>query len=67
MQLHFDASACNAHGRCYSLAPELVDVDDEGYPAALGSTLEIPAGDERLADEIAGTCPERAINVVTSP
>ena len=31
MRIEFDRSACQGHNRCYLLAPELFDVDDEGY------------------------------------
>jgi len=28
MRIKVDAEKCEGHSRCYSLAPELVDVDD---------------------------------------
>ena len=31
MRIQFDRDACQGHNRCYLLAPELFDVDDEGY------------------------------------
>jgi ferredoxin len=30
MKIVFDQGACQGHNRCYSLAPELFDVDDMG-------------------------------------
>jgi ferredoxin len=56
--------ACVGHGRCYTLAPQLLDSDDEGYVTIRGGDpIEIPEGLEGLADELVGTCPEQAIIV----
>ena len=31
MKIQFDREKCQGHGRCYALAPDLFDCDDEGY------------------------------------
>jgi ferredoxin len=31
MRLELDRDRCTGHGRCYSLAPDLFDCDEEGY------------------------------------
>ncbi|NCG40730.1 MAG: ferredoxin, partial [Actinobacteria bacterium] len=31
MRIKVDTEKCQGHNRCYSLAPELFDVDDYGY------------------------------------
>lgn len=31
MKIKYDRSLCQGHNRCYMLAPELFDTDDEGY------------------------------------
>jgi ferredoxin len=55
-------TACVGHGRCYSLAPQMLDSDDEGFVTIRdGDPIEVPDGLEQLADEVAGTCPESAI------
>lgn len=62
MRIRYDRDACQGHGRCYSLAPEVFDSDEEGY-AVLKITGEVPAaleGDARLA---ADNCPEFAIEI----
>ena len=48
MKINYDRSACCGHNRCYSLAPEIWDVDDEGY-AILRIEGDIPAELEEKA------------------
>ncbi|MGH9060401.1 MAG: ferredoxin, partial [Acidimicrobiales bacterium] len=31
MRVQIDSQRCQGHGRCYSLAPDVYDCDDEGY------------------------------------
>ncbi len=62
MRITLDSSACEGHGRCYALAPELFDSDDEGY-AVLKVDGEVPAGQEEAARLAADNCPEYAIAV----
>jgi ferredoxin len=61
MKLSVDATKCQGHGRCYALAPDLFDLDDNGNASALEP--EIP--DDRLADAelAAANCPENAITI----
>jgi len=57
--------ACVGHGRCYTLAPQFLDSDDEGFVTIRGGEpVQVPDGLEQLADEVAGTCPESAIIVI---
>ncbi len=62
MRIVLDSSKCEGHGRCYALAPELFDSDDEGY-AVLKVDGEVPAGQEEAAQLAADNCPEFAIEV----
>ena len=64
MRLAVDAGQCTGHGRCYSLAPQLLSPDDEGYVTIRGSSIEIPDDIRELAEELAGTCPEGAISLI---
>lgn len=63
MKISFDHDACEGHNRCYLLAPEIFDVDDEGY-AILRLDGEIPAELEAKARLAADNCPEYAITLV---
>ena len=62
MRIRVDAEKCEGHSRCYSLAPELVDVDDLGNAFELDAG-EIPAGLEDKARLIVDNCPEFAIMI----
>jgi ferredoxin len=57
-----DPEKCQGHNRCYSLAPELFDVDDFGMASARGDGLVAPDLEEK-ARRAAGNCPEYAITV----
>jgi ferredoxin len=62
MRIHLDQDMCQGHSRCFALAPELFDVDDEGY-AVLLVDGEVPAALEEKAALAAANCPERAITL----
>jgi ferredoxin len=59
-----DSGSCMGHGRCYRIAPDLFDYDDEGYPTIRGELVDVPAHLEAAVDEAAGTCPEEAISLI---
>jgi ferredoxin len=65
MRITFDRARCQGHNRCYSLAPELFDVDEEGYAILQVIDCEVPAGLEDKAQLCADNCPEFAIAVTT--
>ena len=62
MKIKFDRSACQGHNRCYMLAPELFDTDDEGYAILLVHGDVLPELEEQ-AQLTADNCPEYAIEV----
>jgi len=62
MKIKYDSSKCEGHNRCYSLAPEIWDVDDEGY-AILTIEGDVPAELEEKAQLTADNCPEYAIEI----
>jgi ferredoxin len=56
-----DADRCVGHGRCYTLAPEIFDVDDVGHSIVLA---EEASGDlEARAADAEKNCPEGAITL----
>jgi ferredoxin len=61
-QLGFDPGLCVGHGRCYSLAPDVFEPDEEGHcvvkvPVVTTPDLEAQA---RLA---VANCPEQALAI----
>lgn len=62
MRIVFDQAKCQGHGRCYALAPELFDSDDEGY-AVVTVPGDLPPHLEDSALLAADNCPELAIEV----
>jgi len=59
MRIGIDAAACTGHGRCYGLAPEIFDCDDQGHGVVL--RRDVPLGLEPAAVLAADNCPERAV------
>ena len=62
MRVHLDAGTCQGHNRCYSLAPELFDVDEIGQ-ALQRVDGELPAALVDRARLAAANCPEYAITL----
>ena len=61
MKLHIDADACTGHGRCYVLAPEVFEPDDEGH--SVGLVDDIPDDLLDKARLAVANCPESAITL----
>lgn len=62
MEIEFDHDACTGHGRCYSLAPELYEPDDDGYCIDPGGPVPVDLVD--AARRGADNCPEEAIRLI---
>lgn len=62
MRIEVDPTLCVGHGRCYSLAPEVYEPDDDGYCAT--RSLDVAPDLEERARLGARSCPEGAISVV---
>ncbi len=60
MRVAVDPELCQGHNRCSAVAPDLFDIDDEGYATAIG---DVPAGSEELAQLAVDNCPEQAITL----
>lgn len=59
MKIEVHASRCTGHARCYAFAPEVYDLDDNGYCDV--SQLQVSNELEQAARQGADACPERAI------
>ncbi len=61
-RVEVDQEKCQGHNRCYSLAPELFDVDDLGTASARGDGL-VPDDLVDKARRAVANCPEFAISM----
>lgn len=59
MKVTVDHVACTGHGRCFVLAPEVFDSDDDGYCVIRNE--DVPVALEAAALKGQANCPERAI------
>jgi ferredoxin len=59
-RVRVDPGKCQGHNRCYSLAPELFDVDDLGMASAHGDGLVPPELIDKARKAVAN-CPEYAV------
>jgi ferredoxin len=59
MRITVDTAACVGHARCNAVAPDVYDLDDEGYAQPFDG--DVPPALEPQAREGADACPERAI------
>ena len=59
--IRVDWPACRARGLCHELLPEIVDLDEWGYPVVTG-----PVTPELLSDARAAVraCPQLALRLV---
>ena len=62
MRIAFDRDKCQGHGRCYALAGEVFESDDEGY-AVLLVPGDVPEPLQDAARLAADNCPEFAIEI----
>jgi ferredoxin len=61
IQVAVDLTVCTGHGRCYALAPELFDADDQAQAVVLTPTVDSQHLERaRLAE---ANCPEHAVTV----
>ncbi len=61
MKVRVDEVACEGHGRCYALAPDVFEADDHGHCIVLHP--EVGPELEDAARRGADNCPESAITV----
>jgi ferredoxin len=64
MKVKVDGTLCTGHGRCWTVAPEVYDADDEGFNSDRDSVIEVPEGREKEASIGVASCPEGALQVI---
>jgi ferredoxin len=52
---------CDGHGHCAELLPELIELDEWGYPIV--SDAPVPAALDRDARDAVATCPRLALTL----
>ena len=62
MKIIYNQWACQGHGRCFEIAPELFSLDDEGFAIPLIEG-DLPPELEKKALEVSKRCPEFAIEI----
>lgn len=65
MKLRVNPIACDGHGLCAELLPELVRLDDWGYPIVDGN--EVPRQLEPMARRAVDVCPTLALALLATP
>ena len=62
MKIVIDPAKCAGHARCAAVAPQLFELDENGYVGF--SEKDVPPELEALARRAARACPERVISLV---
>ena len=62
MKVRIDDERCQGHGRCYALAPEVIEADDIGNAQVIGDGT-VPAEHEAAVRKASTNCPEYAVIV----
>jgi ferredoxin len=65
VRIRVNPIACEAHGLCVELLPELIRLDDWGYPII--DQPEVPADLFGLADRAVEACPTLALVLEEEP
>jgi ferredoxin len=66
VRLRVNPIACSGHGVCAELLPELVTLDDWGYPVVAGGGI-VPARLARTARRAVTDCPALALALTSTP
>ena len=60
LKIVVDPIACDAFGHCAELAPELLSLDEWGYPVV---EHDVTSETRSLANQVVKLCPRRAITL----
>jgi ferredoxin len=61
VKVRLDEDACVGHGRCYAIAPDVFDADDQGHCVLRFTDEPIPASLIDRARQAVANCPENAL------
>ncbi len=64
MKITVDGTRCMGHGRCYTVAPDLLSYDEEGYVTIRDAVLDVPPDQLEAAEEAEASCPEEAVSLI---
>ncbi|AUW57111.1 ferredoxin [Sphingobium sp. SCG-1] len=62
MKIKAHKEKCSGHARCAVVAPNIFDLDDDGY-IAIGE-IEVSPENEAMARRGVRACPERALEII---
>jgi ferredoxin len=62
MQVHIELEQCEGHGLCAATAPDLYELNDDGY--ADKADIDVPENLIDHAESGASACPMHAIKIV---
>lgn len=66
MKVAIDPARCQGHARCIFFAPEVFEIDDEGYSNVRAGLEEVPPELEERVQKACANCPELAIKISMS-
>ncbi|MBI2704934.1 MAG: ferredoxin [Actinobacteria bacterium] len=61
MKVRLDDELCVGHGRCYALAPDVFDADDQGHCVLRFDDEDLPERFVDVAKQAVANCPEDAL------
>jgi ferredoxin len=65
LKIYVEAQRCQGHNRCYSIAPELFEIDELGNAKAVGDG-SVPLPLEEKARLAVKNCPEHAVRLTAA-
>lgn len=69
VRLALDPTRCEGHGFCHEVLPEVIDLDEWGYPMLRegGLQVTVASADRDRARRAVQVCPHGALQLLTSP
>ncbi|MFZ5957241.1 ferredoxin [Pseudomonas knackmussii] len=63
MKVTVDNDRCQGHARCVYFAPEVFEIDDEGYSRVKAGYETVPVELQESVKKACANCPELAIKI----